>query len=286
MKSTPIAPSSQITILPSSPPPSSLHSQPSSPTSRRKSKSSKKDDEEDEDDAPVTEESKELQREIHTNLTKAYIGTVMLYALDIETDWQIDDPKAHPNRMVDQDGVDQLLREFNAGNCRRLQEDNHMRGTTNCTNALAIFESLAAAGLLTVPEPGLKVRDHFEYYKKQILELNQKAEFPLLSPAAKAAAESHNPEISIDRVLLQAGQHRLKALEIWQAADPDEQWWPVRLYLHEDLSLASIETLRLNKTTIVLDLSDGERACQIWDYKQQVKTLLEDRKVNLLNLSL
>ena len=80
---------------------------------------------------------------------------------------------------------------------------------------------------------------------------------------------------STDRVLLQAGQHRLKVLAQWCENSPDEQWWPVKLC---DLSLASIETLRLNKTTIVLNLSSGERACQIWDYKQTVKNFSMKRR--------
>ena len=266
-------------MLPSSPPPSSIPSQPSSPSSRRKSKSSKHDEDEDEDDPGMIEESEELQKEIHANLTHAYIGTIKLYASDIETDWQVDDIKAHPNRMVDQDGVDQLLKEFEAGNCRRLHEDNHMRATTTKANAIAIFEALGTAGILSIPSSSRKLDDLLDHYKKQIFGLNQTAEFPLLSPASKESFEMSKPEGILERVLLQAGQHRLKALETWQADDPDEQWWPVKLYLAEHLSLASIETLRLNKTTVVFDLSDGERACQIWDYKQDVKRLTDERRV-------
>jgi len=128
-------------------------------------------------------------------------------------------------------------------------------------------------------EDGMTVSDVLEYYKKQVLLLNGIADYPLLSPAAKAAAEELDANTSIDRVILQAGQHRLKALAQWCQYDADEPWWPVKLYIHEELSLASIETLRINKTTVVLDLSDGERACQIRDYKQDIKRLMEQKKV-------
>ena len=267
---------SQPTVLPSSPTTSSLPSQTASPASNRRK--SKKDDESDDEAGPI-EENLQLQKDIHANLVKAYIGTVRLYGTDLETNWQIDDTTAHPNRLVDQEGVDQLVKEFTSGNCRRLDSDNHMKGTTDRANALVIFQTLAAAGLLTIPERGMIVPDLFDYYKKQVLNLNQAADFPLLSPAAKAAAEQADPDISMDRVLLQAGQHRLKALSQWCEHSPDEQWWPIKLYIQEELSLASIETLRINKTTVVLDLSDGERACQIWDYKQDIKKLLEEKKV-------
>lgn len=241
----------------------------------------KKDPNADDEFVPP-EENLQLQRDIHSNLAQAYIGTLRLYETDLETNWQIDDPNAHSNRLVDQEGVDRLVQEFEAGNCRRLDPDNHMKATTTRENAIAIFETLACAGLLTMMSDGMKVSDVLEYYKKQVFGLNGKADYPLLSPAAKAAAEEVDVNTSIDRVMLQAGQHRLKALAQWCQHDVDEQWWPVKLYLHDELSLASIETLRINKTTVVLDLSDGERACQIWDYKHDIKRLMEQKNISSL----
>jgi len=66
------------------------------------------------------------------HISEPFIST----KLNLETNWQIDNPKAHSSRLVDQEGVDHLIQEFAAGNCRRLDPDNHMKATTTRENAM------------------------------------------------------------------------------------------------------------------------------------------------------
>src|SRR5579859_187445 len=183
---------------------------------------------------------------------------------------------SHSNRLVDREGVDKLLKLFREGNLDRTKRKHHMLGTTNRQNAIAIFTALTAAGTLKPPPEGCS--DLLAWFRPQLLALNADVQFPWYTDDILMKAEEADDDFVVDKIILQAGQHRLAAIQEYHAANEDEAWWPIRIHIDDDLDLACFETLRTNVTTIQFNLSDGERACQIWDYKMTIADLYTEKK--------
>lgn len=181
---------------------------------------------------------------VEAELQEHFVGTVSLYFSQVTMDWTKSEgnPEGVLNRPVDRRGVQDLKTTFMTKGLFRASVTNHMSVSSNEANIHRLLRCLNGTAWP-------KGDDDFTVLKSQLARVDK----------IPHADETLYPELlSMEKFVLQGGQHRFAALQELYANEPDQIWWPCRIYA-EPLSARAYTYLRENAKTTQLALSDGER---------------------------
>jgi len=194
------------------------------------------------DDSELEVITNESSSAIESELQEKYIGTVLITEPLVTPDW--DTVGNVPNRPVDSEAVKKLVEKFKTS-LNRMNRDNHIVVTIDAKKVEPLLKAFG-----TTAEDFRKSADALEY--------------PLVTEGIISSCRGV-------RFVLQAGQHRLGAIEQLYP-NPADRWWPARVY-SQDLSLKALDRLRENVNVVHTGLSDGERFLHLMKYQESLDEL-------------
>jgi hypothetical protein len=189
----------------------------------------------------LTDRSAESQA-IEKELGSRYLGTVCIFQDQVTTYWPQEGLVS--NRVVDSLAVKKLAEVF-AENMDRGNPRHHMVVTIPESEVDNFFDSLGVT-------------------KEELMEKSSKSNWPLVT---KGAWRKYNS----NALVLQGGQHRFAALKRC-VTDPDQRWWPAKVYI-EPISLNALDRIRANVKEVQTSLCDGERIVHMATYQSKIEEI-------------
>ncbi len=101
--------------------------------------------------------------------------------------------------------------------------------------------------------------------KEELMEKSNKSNWPRVIKGAWRKYDSN-------ALVLQGGQHRFAALKRC-ITDPDQHWWPAKVYV-EPLSLNALDRIRANVKEVHTSLCDGECIVHMATYQSKIEEIM------------
>jgi Protein of unknown function (DUF3723) len=177
---------------------------------------------------------------VTSELNQKLVGAFVVRSASLTTEWI----GPISNRQPDLVAVNKLVDSLRCIGVQRTVSEHHMLGA---------LDSKVIRSML----------QHMDMTKDKIQQMNSRGEFPEI------------PQQWLDKkdikIELEAGQHRLLALEKLYPDEPTQQWWVMKLF-ELPLSNHCMDHLRANDLFYMTPLSDGDRFLHCYNYHDLMKT--------------